>query len=130
MFDYLQRYINNSDNKFDKRYMLRLVSNIIESDIDMPLKEVKVSSFKVDSRYCRKNGVSKREVANKVNGEKRTAQKLQRWAEYDKWYNPELSDKENVQLLEQQGIKCSLRTYKTWKRENGHSKVRKSAETK
>lgn len=130
MVDYMQRYIDNSDNKFNKRYMLRVVANCMESDIDTPLKEVKASSFKVDSRYCYRNGISKREVANKVNGEKRTAIKLQRWAEYDKWYKAELSDRENVQLLEQQGIKCSLRTYKTWKREYGYTKVRKSAKPK
>ena len=115
--DYFLNYIDNSDGKFDKKYLVDVVVDAMKSDVSTLMKVGKVSSFHADPDYCREHRVSKREVANKVNNEKRTEKKLERYKEIEKWYDSGKTDRENLKLLEEKGIKVSkgtLQSYKQW----------------
>ena len=41
-----------------------------------------------------------------------------------KWYNPELTDEQNVSLLKEHGISISKRTLVTWRKNQGIAKQR------
>lgn len=113
--NYYLNYIEDFDGKFNKTYLMELVERCFNGDTQMPLKSMKTRGYKVDPVYCALHKVSKREVANRVNADKCTAKRLERYAEIEKWYKPELADKENLKVLSDQGISISRRTLTTFK---------------
>lgn len=50
--------------------------------------------------------------------------KRQHHEEIKQHYNPNLTDKENLKVLEEYGVKCSLRTLKNFRKDNGISKYK------
>lgn len=62
------------------------------------------------------NRIGKRQVVGQINGERMRKQKEERWKEIEKWYDPNKSDNANLAVLHRKGVKCSINTLKTWKR--------------
>lgn len=114
---YFLNYIDNSDGRFDKKYLVDVVVDAIKGDVSSLMKVGKASTFHVDPEYCRVNRLTKREVANKVNNEKRHDTKLKRMEKFKEVYNPSLSDSVNMLNLKKAGVNISLPTLKRWKSE-------------
>lgn len=116
LVDYFVKYVDNSDGKFTKKDLIQKVVSSINSDITVQLKPRKNPSFRVNSKYCELHEVTKRQVANKVNGEKHTAKKLERYNEIRKYYDPAKTNKENLLILNDNGIVISSRTLDNFKK--------------
>lgn len=114
--DYFLNYIDNSDGRFDKKYLVDVVVDAIKGDVSSLMKVGKASTFHVDPEYCRVNRLTKREVAGKVIGEKHTKRKLERYREIEKWFDSSKTDRENLKVLEEKGIKVSIDTFRRWRR--------------
>lgn len=120
LVDYFLNYINNSDGKYGKLDLVQKVVKALDSDISRCLNSGKQPAYKVDKAYCRMNNVSARQVANKVNSERHTAKKLERYKEIAKWYDPTKTDKENLKVLDDNGIVISRATLARYKRETNN----------
>ena len=113
---YFIRFINNSDGKFNKKDLLRIANDAMKADLEVEMKKVKCSSYHVNDIYCYENRIGKRQVVGQINGERMRKQKEERWKEIEKWYDPNKSDNANLAVLHRKGVKCSINTLKTWKR--------------
>ena len=96
--------------------MLRIANDVMKADLGVEMKKVKCSSYHVNDIYCYENRIGKRQVVGQINGERMRKQKEERWKEIEKWYDQNKSDNANLAVLHRKGVKCSINTLKTWKR--------------
>ena len=126
----LKNYIDNvnTDDKITKYELAEIAVNAYFEDLKKwsKLKEYHKPKYKINKEWCVENGIKPRQQAIKVRGELNRQAKQSRDAEIAKYYNPQLRDKDNLALLNENGVKLSLRTLKTWKKENGYTKRKKS----
>lgn len=121
LVDFFLNYINNSDGKYGKIDLIEKVVKSLNADISHSLNSGKYPAYRVDPLYCALHKVSKREVANKVNAEKHTAKKLERYKQIQQWYDPAKTDKENLVILSEHNIDISRDTllrFKKWLKSN------------
>lgn len=121
LVDFFLNYINNSDGKYGKMDLIEKVVKSLNADISHSLNSGKYPAYRVDPLYCALHKVSKREVANKVNAEKHTAKKLERYKQIQQWYDPTKTDKENLVILSEHNIDISRDTllrFKKWLKSN------------
>lgn len=129
----LHHFIDNNDKDdiITKMDIAQIAVNAYFEDIEKwnKLKEYHKPKYKINKEWCNAHGVKPRQQAIKVRGELNRQAKQSRDAEIAKYYNPQLRDKDNLNLLEKNGVKLSLRTLKTWKKENGYTKRKKDKQT-
>ena len=123
----------NSDGslKFTHKYIIDLVDRIMKAEI-REMKEVKHSSFKISERYCDEHCVSKKQVLGSLLGEKNREKKEERYREIDCFYDPSLTcgngkkitQKQWIIILEENGVKVSIETFKRYLKERGYSRKR------
>lgn len=116
LVDYFMVYIDNSDCKFNKMDLMDKVVSALNSDISFSLNSRKYPAFRVNRKYCQLNDVKPRTIANKVNAEKCTAKKLERYNEISKYYDATKTNKENIEILKTNGIEISSRTLDNFKK--------------
>lgn len=109
-------YLNNG-NKITKNDLLTIAENVMKSDIQSynDLGKAKYKSF-VNPKYCIKYGVTPKQVLGNMRNKKQFI---------GEFYDPSLKDQENVDIMKRYGLDISIRTLKTWKKENGITKYKK-----
>lgn len=124
--------------KFNKKNILQLLDSVLKADLTKKMKEIKHPSFRVSSYYCDKNRVSKKQVLGSLLGEKNRKKKEEKYSEIDYFYDPNLSlndgkkitQKQWIEILLENGVIVSLRTFKSYLSDRGFSKTNKRKETK
>ena len=133
--DILLKYytLKNADGtvKFTRKYVADLVKRIMRANI-REMKEIKHSSYKVSDRYCKENNVTKMKVVGELNGEQSRLRKEERFWDIDWFYDASLTwsngkkitQKQWVQILEENGVMISVETFKRYLDERGYTKKR------
>lgn len=106
-------YYDNSDNILSNERLLSIATEITS----MPMERVIMdnnnkNSFKVDKEYWKERGITPKQAVQIVRGQinDRNIGEL---------YDCSLTDKENLKLMNEYGIKVSLITLKRWRKKNG-----------
>ena len=116
----LETYYFNDDNRFSKKDVLRIVEKVMSLPID---KVNSIEHYKDKRRFAldpvKFNGRNEKSAARQ-----RINKKLN-YEEISKYYNPELKDKENLEILKANGVKVSSATLTRFKKEMGIKKLSK-----
>lgn len=109
-------YYDNSDNILSNERLLSIATEITS----MPMERVIMNnngknSFKVDKDYWKERGITPKQAVQIVRGQinDRNIGEL---------YDCSLTDKENLEMMKEYGIKVSLITLKRWRKKNGITK--------
>ena len=109
-------YYDNSDNILSNEKLLSIATEITS----MPMERVIMNNngknrFKVDKKYWKERGITARQAVQIVRGQikDRTIGEL---------YDCSLTDKENIEMMNEYGIKVSLITLKRWRKKNDITK--------
>lgn len=109
-------YYDNSDNILSNERLLSIAAEITS----MPMERVIMdnnnkNSFKVDKEYWKERGITPKQAVQIVRGQinDRNIGEL---------YDFNLTDKENMNVMKENGIKVSLITLKRWRKKNGITK--------
>lgn len=110
-------YLNNG-NKITKKDILEIASNVMKSDISKFEELGKTNhKFFVNKLYCEKYGLNPKQVIGKMRNKKQYI---------GEFYDPLLTDKENIDIMKEYGFDISIITLKRWKKENGIMKYKKN----
>lgn len=116
-------YVSNFDaqNIIDKKEIFHIARNVMKADMTKYdcLKGTD-RRFMVNPRYCEKYGLNKKQVRN-------IACKMIRNQGIGELYDCSLTDKENLEIMKENGLDVSLITLKRWRKENGITKYKKKA---
>ena len=108
IYEFQNYYINNG-NKIDKHTLYEIASNVMGAEItDSELGKPK-NKFKINPLYCQKHGMKPLQVLGQVRNKKQYI---------GEFYDFTKTDKENIEIMKEYGLDVSLRTLKTWKKEN------------
>ena len=122
----LYNHIDNNDENdvITKRDIATLAVNAYFEDLAKweKLKDYHKPQWKINKEYCIMHHLNARKQAGKVRALINKQQKRERWNEIDKFFNPLLTNKQNVELLKANGVEVSLTALKEYKRENGYTK--------
>lgn len=109
-------YYDNSDNILSNERLLSIATEITS----MPMDKVIMNNngknrFKVDKSYWAEKGITPKQAVQIVRGQinDRNIGEL---------YDCSLTDKENIEMMNEYGIKVSLITLKRWRKKNGITK--------
>ena len=130
----LNRFIDNSDKEdvITKKDIAEITVNAYFEDLEKwrKLKNYHKPKFKVNKEYCVTHNLNARRMALQINADQNKQARQERDAEIAKYYNPQLKEKENLNVLEENGVVISLRALQRWKKENGYTKRKKSKKDK
>ena len=115
---YVSNY--NAKNVIDKKEIFRIANNVMKEDTTR-YESMRGSKreFTVNPAYCAKHGKTKRQVINETG-------KLERDQAIGELYDFLLTDKENLKVMEENGLDISLSKLQRWKRENGISRYNRN----
>ena len=115
-------YYDNSDNILSNERLLSIATEITS----MPMERLIMNNngknrFKVDKKYWAEKGITARQAVQIVRGQikDKTIGEL---------YDCSLTDKENIAMMKEYGIKVSLITIKRWRKKNGITKSKVSSQ--
>ena len=115
-------YISNYDaeNIIGKKEIFYIAKDVMKADMTK-FENLKGTNrrYMVNPSYCVKYGMTKNQVKN-------IAAKQLRGYRIGELYDCELSDKENVEVMKNNGVKVSLSTLKRWRKDNGITKYSKN----
>ena len=115
-------YISNFDaqNIIGKKEIYEIACCVMKKDITKYewVKGVN-RKFIVNPKYCEKYGLNKRQVRN-------MACKMLRNDSIGELYDCSKTDKENLEIMKENGLDISLITLKRWRKENGITKYKKN----
>lgn len=111
-------YMVNDGNKITKEILWNIVKDVMNTDLTRysTLGTTK-RKWMVNPYFSTKYGMSKREVINKFKHNKKQY--------IGEFYDCSLNDKENIEKMKEYGFEVSLRTLKTWRKENNITKYNK-----
>lgn len=110
-------YMINDGNKITKAILFSIVQDIMKTDMTRYSELGKTTrKWMVNPYFSKKYGMSKREVINKFKHNKK-----QYIGEY---YDVSLTDEQNIKVMKKYGFEVSLRTLKTWRKENNITKYK------
>lgn len=111
-------YMINDGNKITKKILWNIVNDVMNADLTRysTLGTTK-RKWMVNPYFSTKYGMSKREVINKFKHNKKQY--------IGEFYDCSLNDKENIEKMKEYGFEVSLRTLKTWRKENNITKYKK-----
>lgn len=111
-------FINNTVDKITKQQIAQIAVNAYFSE-DKIKHTTEKRKYKINEKYCAANGISKRAQSIKVINTKKSEEKKAKMEQIKALYNPNLTDKENLNILCEKGVIIALRTYKRYKKELG-----------
>lgn len=118
----LCNYISNYNAEYiiDKKDIFHIAKNVMKADLTKGegLKGTD-RRFAVNPKYCEKYGLNKRQVRN-------IACKVLRNQGIGELYDSSKTDKENIEIMKENGLEVSLITLKRWRKENGITKYKKN----
>lgn len=107
-----QWYFNNDDNQLNNKELIRIARNSLKVDeITIPPTSTG-KKFIVDKAYWAERDIN-------ANQAKQMIKKMIKNEEIGNLYDPSLTDKENLEVFRQYGMKCSKVTLARWKKANG-----------
>ena len=114
-------YMVNDGNKITKKILWDIVNDVMNADLARysTLGTTK-RKWMVNPYFSTKYGMSKRQVINKFKHNKRQY--------IGEFYDLSLTDEENIEAMKEYGFEVSLRTLKTWRKENNITKYNKQYE--
>lgn len=111
-------YMVNDGNKITKAILFSIVQDVMKTDMTRYSELGKTTrKWMVNPNFSTKHNMSKREVINKFKHNKK-----QYIGEY---YDASLTDEQNIKAMKEYGFEVSLRTLKTWRKENNITKYNK-----
>lgn len=111
-------YYSNIDGVLNKSLILRVAKAALEKPIDdITIKGHDKRKYKVDVTYWKSQGISTKAAVAKAKGV---------WNDerIGKLYDLQLTDKENVKVMAEYGVKVSVSTLKRWRKRHGIVKYR------
>lgn len=118
-------YMINDGNKITKQILWDIAKNVMKADLSSYSTLGTTSrKWKVNPYFALKHNMSKREVINKYKIGKNNNKKQF----IGEFYDCSLTDKENIEMMKGYGFEISLRTLKTWRKENNITKYKKQYE--
>ena len=113
-------YLNTKKDYITKKQVFQIVTNALKENLDSYKSMAKRDKrkFIVNPYYNNVEGYSNKQLAA-------MAKKAIHYAEIGELYDCNLTDNENLKVLEEYGVKCSLRTLKNFRKDNGISKYNK-----
>ena len=107
-----QYFFNNDDGQLSNREIIRIANNamLVENITIEPTKTTK--RFVIDKEYWSERGYT-------PNQAKQLVKKMMKDNEIGNLYDPELTDKQNLEVMRKYNVKCSQRTLTEWKKANG-----------
>ena len=115
-------YMINDGNKITKQILWDIAKNVMKADLSSYSTLGTTSrKWKVNPYFALKHNMSKREVINKYKIGKNNNKKQF----IGEFYDCSLTDKENIEMMKGYGFDVSLRTLKTWRKENNITKYNK-----
>ena len=113
-------FINNTDvnDKITKQQIAQIAVNAYFAEDRMKNYEEK-RKYKVNEKYCIKHGISKRALNMKTINKIEIDEKNNNLEKVKLLYNPNLTDAQNLSILNEKGVNISLRTFKRYKKELG-----------
>lgn len=118
---YISNY--NAENVIGKKEIFQIANDVMKEDITKyECMRGSKKKFTVNPAYCAKHNLNKRQVINMV-GKQERDQKI------GELYDFLLTDKENLEVMRQNGLIISSSTLKRWREANGITKYRKSLKT-
>lgn len=115
VWEFYYYYINNG-NKITKKDILDIATNAMDVDVDKyDIGKPRYKSF-VNPLYCELHNMTPKQVFGQSKNKKQYI---------GEFYDPSLTDKKNIEIMNEYGLQISLRTLKTWKKENGIKKYKK-----
>lgn len=118
----MEYYIDNTNTAhlITKRDLLHIVERAMEADLEEFRQSYKRPRERmVNHRYAERNGMTNKAVSNKANAERHSLKKKERYERIGEVFDCSLSNKENLAILAEHGIKISIDTLKRFKKENG-----------
>lgn len=127
----LDYYTDNTQDPITKYEIAQIAVNAYLADLNkwQKLKEWNRKTFKVNKEHCKKNGINARRAALTIANTMRKAKASKKHERIKELYDIELTDKQNIEEMEKNGLKISLITLKRWKKENGIRKYKKRVST-
>ena len=117
----LYHYINNSQDRINKKDLFDISVNIYKSDINNYKGLVKDNKkkFIVNDNYCIKHNLNRRQAAN-------TSKGIFTYNKICELYDSNLTDNENIESFKKHGLDKSTKTLQRWKEAMGITKNKKS----
>ena len=103
----------DADNIIDKKVIYKIATDVMNKDMSN-YERLRGShkEFMVNPNFCIKYNLTKNEV-------KSMAAKMIRYKHIGELYDCSLTDKENLEIMKENGLDVSLITLKRWRKENG-----------
>lgn len=112
-FEYF--YINDG-NVITKKTLYDIADNVMKAKIlDSNIGKPKYKSM-VNPLYCAKYGLTPKQVMGNMKNKKQ---------HIGEFYDPSMTDQQNVDVMKEYGLEISVRTLKTWRKENNIKKYKK-----
>lgn len=116
-------YYSNIDGVLNKTFILRVAEAALEKTIDeINIKGRDKRKYKVDKDYWKSLGVSTKAAVAKVKGVRND----ERIGEF---YDCQLTDKENAEVMAKFGQQVSVSTIKRWRKKHGITKYNKKPQS-
>ena len=121
----LYYYIDNTDKDdvITTYEISRIAYEVFKTDINKWNFRANTKKFKINKEYCKKNGINARRAALQINSNNKKNEKQTRMEQMKRLYSPNLTDAQNLSILNEKGVNISLRTYKQYKKEMGLCKT-------
>ena len=111
-------YMVNDGNKITKNIIWNIAKDVMNADLSRYETLGKTTrKWMVNPYFSTKHNMSKREVINKFKHNKRQY--------IGEFYDLSLTDEQNIEKMKEYGFQISLRTLKTWRKENNITKYKK-----
>ena len=106
-------YYDNSDNVLPNKELVKIAQWAMGIPInELNPKQIKHPKFKVDKTYWKERGITARQAIQIIRGQINDSN-------IGELYDCNLTDKENLEIMKDYGIKVSLITLKRWRKKNG-----------
>ena len=128
----LKHYIDNvnTNDRITKYELAEIAINAYFENMDkwQNLKNYHKPKYKINKAYCLANNLNARREAVKVRGLLNQKAKNEKWCKIDKLYNIAKSDKENLEIINNNGIEIKMRGLQQYKKDRGLTRRKKSKE--
>ena len=114
-------YLNTKEDYITKKDIYGIVTRALSDNVENYRKSIVTDKrkFIVNPYYLNKENLTKRQLAAR-------SRKLIHYKQIGELYDCDMTDKENIEVMKQYGVKCSLRTLKNFRKDLGLTKYSKS----
>lgn len=115
VYEFEYYYINDG-NVITKKTLYDIADNVMKAEIlDSDLGKPMYKSM-VNPLYCQKYNLTPKQVMGNMRNKKQYI---------GEFYDPSMTDQQNVDVMKEYGLEISVRTLKTWKKENNIKKYKR-----